>query len=125
MSSIEKCALINKIGGITPYIKCYGDEYFQKGWFGYKPIKGPDGKMSTGAMVGSPKFKIKRKHVFVRRGNEFIPGWGSIAGNLTMTDDFELDLANIMGQDNIEGVFWINETTNEVEATYFEPNSED
>lgn len=119
MSDINRYKLINNIQGITPYIKYYGDEYFRKGWFSYKPARGPDGKMSSGSIVNGPRFKVKRGHIFTRRGIDIIPGWGSIAGNLTMTDNFEQDLANIMNQDNIEGVFWVNDATDEIEATYF------
>ena len=125
MSNKSRYELINGIQGITPYIKCFGDEYFKKGWFKYKPIKGPDGKMSSGALVHGPKFKTKRGQIFVRRGFEVIPGWGTVAGNLTMTDDFEGDLRNILRQDHIEYVFWVNEATNEVEAICLESDLAD
>lgn len=125
MSTLTKCNFINQMPGVVPYIKCVGDEYFRKGFFRYIPIKGPDGVMSTGSMVDGPKFKTKRGQIFTRRGADIIPGWGSIAGNLTMTNDFERDIELIMNQDNVEGVFWINENTNQLEATYFDTAKSD
>lgn len=124
MSKFKKYELINNIQGITPYIKCHGDEYFRKGWFSYVPIEGPDGTMSSGAMVHGPKFKAKRNQIFTRRGDEIIPGWGTIAGNLTLTSNFEQDLMNVLSQDNIEAVFWVNDQTDEVEAICFDDSTE-
>lgn len=123
MSKFEKYELINNIQGITPYIKCHGDEYFRKGWFSYVPIEGPDGTMSSGAMVHGPKFKAKRNQIFTQRGDEIIPGWGTIAGNLTLTSNFEQDLMNVLSQDNIEAVFWVNDQTDEVEAICFDDST--
>lgn len=114
MSAIDVCKSFNDQPGVTPYIKYWGDEYFKKGWFGYKPIKGPDGTMSSGAMINGPHFKTKRGDIFVRRGADIIPGWGTIAGNLTFTNDFEADIRLIMEQDEVHGIFWLDDSTNEV-----------
>lgn len=117
MSTIQKCAVVNKMTDVTPYVKMYGDEYFRKGWFGYKAIEGPDGVMSSGAMATGPKMKLKRGQIFTRRGSEFLPGWGTIAGNLTLTDAFDADLNNVMSQPNVHGVFWVDEVLDAVVAT--------
>jgi len=124
-NTITKCEFMNTLG-MTPYIKMYGDEYFVKGWFSYKPATGPDGRMSSGAMAHAPTTKFKRGDRFVRRGSEYLPGWGTVAGNLTLTQDFTADLENIMSQPEVEGVFWINPKTNQIEAIWFEePDEED
>ena len=123
MSSIVRCKLMNK-SGKTPYIKMYGDEYFIKGWFRYKPAIGPDGKMSSGAMAHAPKTKFKRGQRFIRRGSEYLPGWGTVAGNLTLTQDFNADLENIMSQPEVHGVFWVDSKTDEVVADWFKNDEE-
>lgn len=125
-SNIIKCKLMNSMG-MTPFIKMHGDEYFRKSWFGYKPIMGPDGVMSSGAMAHSPKTKFKRGDILTRRGSEYLPGWGTIAGNITMAetfDDFKKDLKNILSQPNVHGIFWVDEFTNRVEAVFWDDDAD-
>ena len=124
MSTINQCKFMNTMSNVRPYIRMHGDEYFKKSWFSYKPITGPHGVMSSGAMTESPQTKFKRGEIFTRRGSEYIPGWGTVAGNLTMTPDFEQDLKLIMDQPDVHGVFWVNKETGQVEATWFVDDDE-
>lgn len=122
MSTISECKFANHV--MQPYIKYYGDEYFKKGWFGYKPIAGPDGKMGSGAMARTPHFKLKRGDIFVRRGSDYIPGWGTVAGNLTYTNDFEHELDVVLSQPEIECVFWVNAESGIIYATRFQDEND-
>lgn len=105
---------------INPYVIYKHDEFYEKTMFSFKPVARPDGTVvddhssQLSFLLQKYPHKVKRKTQIIYRDGIVLPGWGTLAGNLTLGIDMDEGTAAIKSQEDVLGIAWVNDSTGEL-----------